>query len=153
MTSAIGAVGLTFDGTDLQPSDLSVFLQIVHGLNETPSVRGVDVVVPALAGRVEANRVNDVLPIVLEGFCRADPSTTTTEDARESYRTNQRALRTLFASNRERADLVATLEDGSELVISARPQPGMIWNENVISEFATISIELEGYDDWAIVGS
>ena len=153
MTSPIVSVGLTFDGTDLQPSDLSFCLWIVSGLNQTPTVRGVDVTVPALAGRIEANRVNDMLPIILEGFCRGDQTATNTADRREAYRVTARTLRSLFASNRERADLVATLEDGTELTIAARPLPGMIWNEIVLSEYAAISIELEGVDDWAISGS
>lgn len=154
MTSPVASIGLIYDGTDLQPSDLQVFLQIVHGLNEPPSVRGSDYVVPALAGRVEANRVNDVLQIILEGFVRANPSETTTSAARSSFRSNAQAIRTLFAPNRARAALVATLEDGTVMSISARPLPGQMWSEPVISEFAQVSIELEGYDDWVeVVGS
>jgi hypothetical protein len=149
VTSPLASVGLTYDGTDLQPADLSFHLQIVKGLNETPQVRGIDVTVPALAGRVEANRINDVLPIVLEGFCRADPATTTQATARSSYRDKVQVLRALFSPTRARANLVASLEDGTTITISARPLPGMIWNELVLSEFALVSIELEGVGDWA----
>ena len=153
MTSPVGAIALSYDGSDLQSSDLQIFLQIVHGLNESPSVRGTDYVVPARAGRVEANRVNDVLPIVLEGHVRADPSDATTSGSRSSFRTNVTALRTLFRNDRARADLVATLEDGTVWSISARPM-NTIWAEPVISEFATLSVELEGYGDWAeVIGS
>jgi hypothetical protein len=148
MSSPIALVGLTYDGVDLQPADLQFFLVITHGLNETPTVRGVDVVVPALAGQIEYNRVNDTLPLVLEGFCRADPEAGTADEAHQSYRSNQQALRSLFASNRARADLVALLEDGTQLRISARPLPGQMWVENVPSTFSTISIELTGNDDW-----
>lgn len=153
MTTAVGIVALSYDGTDLQQSDLQLFLQIVHGLNETPSVRGSDYVVPARAGRVEANRVNDVLSIVLEGHVTGDPTETTTSGARSSFRDNMQALRFLFRPDRARADLVATLENGTVLAISARPL-NIVLSEPVPSEFAAVSIELEGYDDWAeVVGS
>lgn len=153
MTTALATIGLTYDGVDLQDSDLQVFLEIVHGLNETPSVRGTDTVVPALAGRLEGNRVNDVLVITLEGYVRGDPTSIDRDAAMASFRGNVQDVRTLFAPNRQRADLVATLEDGSQLSISARPMPGMIWSEPVKSEVAQVSIELEGYGDWEAVGS
>ena len=153
MTSSVAPIGLTYDGVDLQSSDLQIFLQIVHGLNESPAVRGVDYIVPSRAGRIEANRINDVLSIVLEGHVRADPSETTTSGARASYRANVNTIRTLFRNDRARADLVATLEDGTILSISARPL-NTIWSEPVPSEFGSLSVELEGYDDWAeVVGS
>lgn len=153
MTNALATIGLTYDATDLQTSDLQVFLEIVHGLNETPSVRGVDIVVPGLAGRIEGNRINDVLVIQLEGLIRADPSETTTDGAQASYRDNVQAVRTLFAPARLRAELVATLEDGTAFSIMARPMPGMIWTEPIKSEVAHVSIELEAYGDWTAVGS
>ena len=150
MTSPLAVIGLTYDAVDLQTSDLQVFLEIVHGVNETPSVRGVDTVVPALAGRVEGNRVNDVLVIGLEGLVQADPADTTIAGAQASCRANVLTLRTIFAPNRARADLVATLEDGTVLTISARPMPGMIWSAPVQSWAAQVSIELEGYGDWTV---
>lgn len=150
MTLPIASIPLTYDGTSLQSSDLQIYLQITRGLNESPSVRGVDVTVPALAGRVEANRINDVLSIVLEGHVTADPADLTTATARDSYRTNVMAVRALFATNRARADLVATLEDGSTATISARPL-NLLWGESVQSEYATVNIELEGYGDWVVV--
>lgn len=154
MTSPVGIIGLTYDGSDLQLSDLQVFLQIVRGLNEPPTVRGSDYVVPALAGRIEANRVNDVVSIVLEGIVRADPAQTTTSAARASFRNRVQSVRTLFRPDRARAPLVATLEDGTIWTISARPLPGIVWSEPVPSELANVSIELEGYDDWTeVVGS
>lgn len=152
MTSAVATIGLTFDGQDLQTSDLSIFLEIVRGLNEPPTVRGKDITVPALAGRIEANRVNDVLPIELRGLVRASSSATDRDDQMASFRANVSAVRALFATNRARADLVATLEDGTEQSISARPL-NLVWGEVIQSEYATVSIELEGYDDWGAAGS
>lgn len=153
MTTPVGIVGLTYNAHDLQTSDLTIFLQIVRGLAETPTVRGVDTTIPALAGRVEGNRVNDVLSIELAGWVRAAPSETTTEGARDSYQANRSLVRSIFRPSQARADLIATLEDGSQITISARPMPGILWQERVPSEFAEVSIELEGYDDWTTVGS
>lgn len=148
MTSPAAVVGVTYAGTDLQLSDLSIFLEIKSGLDETPSVRGSDVVVPALAGRITGNRINDVLVVTLEGWVRADPTTTTTATARTSCQAKRETVRALFASNRARANLVATMPSGQIRTISARPLPGMIWNEVVAGEFYRVSVELEGYGDW-----
>jgi hypothetical protein len=151
VTSPLGLVGLTYAGTDLQQADLQWFFQIVRGLNEPPSVRGDDTIVPYLAGRVEGSRENDVLTIELRGNVRADPDETTTAGARASFADNRATIRGLFHPKRDRADLVATLENGAILTISARPLPGSMWSEQVGSEWADVSIELEGYDDWAEV--
>lgn len=146
MTSAIAPIGLAYDGVDVQTSDLQIFLEIIWGT--TPSVRGSDVIVPGLAGRIEGNRINDLLVIPLEGLVRANPATTTTATARASFRDNVQTVRSLFAPNRARANLVATLEDGTTATISARPLPGIIVAEVIASEVARISIELEAYGDW-----
>ncbi len=151
MTSPVAPVGLTYAAQDLQASDLSVFFEIIAGLGEPPSVRGVDVIVPALDGRVEGNRKNDILHIELEGYVGAAASATNTQDRRESFQANRAAVRVLFATNRARAALVATLEDGAtQLTIDARPM-NMIWTTIVGSELAKVNIELEGYGDWAEV--
>jgi hypothetical protein len=152
MTSAVATVGLTYDSADLQASDLSVFLEIIHGLAEPPSVRGSDTIVPGLAGRIEGNRIHDVLMIELEGFVRADESEVGTDDARASFATNRATVRSLFDTDRARAALIATLEDGTQLSIMARPL-NAIWNTVIPSEFATVSISLEGYGDWEPLGS
>lgn len=152
MTHAAALVGVTFDGVDLQRSDLQWFLEIERGLDEVPSVRGKDTVIPGLAGRLEQNRRNDVLSIVLTGFVQADPSLTDVDDRRASFRSNVATIRSLFASDRDRADLVALLEDGSTQTISARPL-NIIGGTYIGSEYRALSIELEGYDDWTPGGS
>jgi hypothetical protein len=142
-------VGLTYDGDSVQLDDFSIYLNVIFGLDETPSVRGEDTVVPGRAGRTEGNRINDTLAVVLAGIVQADPTITDQDASRANFRTRLREIRSLFASNRARADLVATLEDGSVWTISARPMniattmliPGAYWSG---------SIELEGYDDWDI---
>lgn len=146
MSSPAAVVGLTFDGVDVQLPDLQIFLEIKRGLNESPTVRGVDVTVPALAGRVEGNRVNDVLSIELEGIACADEALSTRAEQLESYRENAATVRELFRPDRLRAQLVAELEDGRTLAIMAKPLPGHTWNEH--PDHAHIGLDLEGYGDW-----
>lgn len=142
-------VGLTYDGGELQMDDFSIYLNIITGLNETPSVRGDDTIVPGRAGRSEGNRINDIITLVLGGVVMADPTITDTDASKANFRSRLRVVRALFAPDRVRADLVATLEDGSVWTISARPMnivtttliPGAYWEG---------SVELEGYDDWSI---
>jgi hypothetical protein len=153
MTTAVSTVALSYDGTDLQPSDLHFLLKVYRGLWEPPSVRGTDTVIPAAEGRFEGNRVNDVQRIELRGWVRSTPATDSdVEDAVDSYQDTLLSLRTLFANNRDRADLVATLRDGTAMTISARPM-NILTAEVIEGWITTISVELEGYGDWEAGGS
>lgn len=152
MTSPVAPIGLTYDGVDLQQSDLQWFFEVERGLDEVPSVRGKDTVIPGAAGRFEQNRRNDTIQIVLRGFVQADPALTDVDDRRASFRTNIQTIRALFAPNRLRAELAALLEDGSIEVLSARPI-NIVGGREIASEFRELSIELEGYDDWQAGGS
>jgi hypothetical protein len=153
VSTDVATVGLFYDSEDLQRADLGVFCRIVKGLNEPPTVRGTDSIVPALAGRIEGLRINDVLPIELECWVQPDADETTSAGQMSSFRTNQKDLRALFAPNRQRATLLAVLEDGTFMSIQARPL-NVIWNELIPSVVASASVALEGYDDWAeVVGS
>lgn len=152
MSSPVAVVGLTYAGTDIQNANLAVFFEITRGLNEVPSVRGKDVTVPVRPGRIARSRVIDTLQIILEGQVTTDPTETDPDLSKASYRTNWTAVRSLFAPDRDVADLVATLEDGSSLTVPARPLnivtryeiPGWYWSG---------SIELEGLSDWEASGS
>ena len=144
MPSPVAAVGLRYDSVDLQQPDLQWFFEIERGLDEVPSVRGKDSIVPAADGRTERNRKNDVLSIVLLGFVRGAPDAV---DQDASYRENLASIRALFHSRRARATLTATLEDGTVQTISARPL-NIVPGRTVAPRFRTLSIELEGYDDW-----
>lgn len=150
MPSPVAAVGLFYDSVDLQQADLQWFFEIERGLDEVPSVRGKDSIVPAAGGRTERNRKNDVLPIVLKGFVRADP---TAMDGPASYRANMQTIRALFHPRNPRAELTAVLEDGTIQTIQARGM-NILGGTYVGSVIRNLSIELEGYDDWAeAVGS
>jgi len=152
MTSPVAVIGLTYDGTDIQASNLSVFFQIRRGINEAPTVRGTDITVPALAGRIARNRIVDMLSIELVGQVTTDPAQTDPDDAKASYRNNWQTVRALFATNRDPAALVATLEDGTIQTIQARPLNITVPLE-MPGWFAQVTIELEGYGDWGPVGS
>jgi hypothetical protein len=150
MTNAAIAIGLTYDGTDLQDANPGWLFELVRGLNETPDVRGVDLVVPARAYRSVRNRVADQMPIELQGHVMGVGAD---EDAqRADFRGLVNDLRTLFDPTREPADLVATLEDGSTATISARPLPGMVWDQ-VVPSYGRVSIQLQGLSDWTITSA
>jgi hypothetical protein len=149
--TAPAAIHLTYDSFSLQSTNLSVFFQIVVGFMEAPRVRGVDTVIPSLAGRAEGNRVNDILPILLAGQVTYDPDLSGSA-AYADFWANMRAMRLLFAPDRLRADMVATLTDGTVWSISARPM-NILQVQAVPDEFTEWSVEFEGYGDWEQVGT
>src|SRR5689334_19818953 len=109
MTTSVAVVGLTYDSEDIQTIP-GLFLEIVVGLNETPSVRGVDTTIPTAPGRVPRARVADTLRIELRGFVAGSGSGESGD--RAAFATLRQTVRTLFSPTRAPADLVATLEDG-----------------------------------------
>ena len=150
MSNPWAVIGLTYDGEDIQLADFSIYLWVQNGLNEVPTVRGVDTVVPGKPGRSARNRENDVLPIVLSGSVMSDPTETDQDAARATFRNRMLLIRSLFASNRLPADLVAELENGDTATISARPM-NILVPQQIEGVYASLSIELEGLDDWTYV--
>lgn len=147
MSNNVAVIGLTFNGTDLQASDFGIFLEITRGLNESPGVRGVDLVVPARAGRIVRNRKADALSIELRGWVMGAGATEALQ--RIDFRTNAKAVRALFDPKAEPAALVATLEDSTTATIAARTLNSM-W-EQADPWTAAVSIELESVaPDWTI---
>lgn len=143
-------VPLTYDGTDIQDFEGGIWLEITVGLAETPSVRGVDTTIPASAGTLPGNRINDTLSIELRGHVRAGSSITGQSSERSDHYTNLRRVRALFRPDRDRAALVATLPNGTILTIQARPL-NIIANEIVQGEYTELSVSLAGDDDWVEV--
>lgn len=142
MSNPVAVIGLTFASTDLQTVDFGIFLEIVRGLNERPTPRGVDLVVPSRAGRIARNRVGDALTIELRGYVMGA--------TKSAFRTNAQTVRTLFAPSAEPAALVATLENGGTATIAVRSL-NSIWDQ-VTPDLASVSIELESVDpDWVVV--
>jgi hypothetical protein len=134
-------IGLVYAGgaTDIQAPDFGIFLEIVQGLSEPPSTRGVDTVTPGRPGRVAGSRVADRLQIRLEGVVIADDEA--------AFRTSMMALRRLFHPTRMPAPLTATLEDGG--VVSVMARPVRIEARATSRQSAEVSVELEGLAVWA----
>lgn len=145
MTSAVATIGLTFDGVDVQDID-GLFLELVGGLSDSPTVRGIDVTVPGADGQVaRPRRFHERRPL-LAGFVRGSGAT---QAIRQSdYRSNVRAMLSLFDATAEPADLVAALEDDATATIPARTL--QVATVDVIpGEYANVSIEMLGIEDWA----
>lgn len=153
MTHPLASVPLTYDGTDLNPDDYRIFFEIVSGrFADGLEVRGKDVTVPSLAGRSARNRIADARRIELRGHVRGHGDDV--DERREDYLALMDALAILFDPTRSPAALIATVEDGSQRSIDARPLPAFAVNEQVPSEFAYVSVVLESVDpDWSDVGS
>lgn len=150
MTHAAAVIGLTFNGTDLQQNPPGLFLEIVVGLNEPPSVRGTDTIVPALDGRIPRNRVVDTRFIELRGWVAGIGATEALQ--RASFRTQVKALLALFNPSADPDDLVADLEDGTTGTISAQTT-NIIWGPLRVPAMRTLSIELESTDPEWVYGS
>lgn len=142
MSNPAAIIGLTYagGGTDIQASDFSILLQLTHGINEVPKVRGVDTVVPGRVGRRAGTRMLDLLSIFLEGVVLGDDVA--------DFRANMLALRTLFDPTRTPAALVATLEDSSTATVTARPLNIVV--AMTTPQSADVSVELEALADWVI---
>lgn len=153
MTSPVASIGVEYDATDLQEADLSLFLEIMSGLSaDGLEIRGKDVTVPSLAGRIPRNRKGDTRRIELRGHIRGMGVDQDTR--RAHYRALCDLLAILFDPTRDPAALIATVEDSTQRTIDARPLPSLVINERVKSEFAEVSVVLESVDpDWADVGS
>lgn len=148
MTNGAASIGVTYDGTDCQDSDPGLFLEITRGINETIEVRGIDVVVPGLAGQIPRLRIGDSLRIVLSGFVAGAGMDLAAQKA--DFRSTMLAVRTLFDPTKEPAELALVLEDGSTATISARPL-NIVVNDKVQSLFAYVSVELLSVaPDWTI---
>lgn len=149
MTNAVATIGLTYRGVDIQEAfgnSSAIFLELISGLNETPIVRGNDVIVPQRAGRIQGTRIRDMLQIELRGIVMG--ATGATELT--SYRTKVAAFRALFDPTKS-GNLVATLEDASTVVLGHTRSVNTIWDQTNPG-FARVSVQLESTDDW-VAGS
>jgi Phage tail protein len=117
MTSPVAVVGLTWDGYDIQRSDLDVFLEITEGLDELPELRARRDIIPFRHGQRPAAPYANRRPIVLTGLI-SGPSAT----ERSGYRGYVDEVKESFSPLRSApGTLVATLEDGTTRWIKAMP--------------------------------
>lgn len=149
MSNALEAVftSLTYKGTDLQRSDLTVHLDVTLGVDEPVEVRGEDTIVPALAGRIPRNRVGDRLVIELTGWVQG---TGATEDLRlASFRNLSDELRLLFDPRDAPGTLAGTTWDGATREIEARSN-GMRWGPHNVFGVRQLIVVMESVDpDWS----
>lgn len=152
MTNAAAVIGLTFKATDIQQHPIGIFLEMPGGLlGQGPvAVRGIDTVVPGLAGRIARNRIGDTWRIPLVGYVSGTGSGETA--LRSSFASLRATMAALFDPTDDPGALVATLEDGSTMTIQARTLPTALW-ENIVPSMARVSLELEAVEDWVASGS
>ena len=146
MSSAVAVIGLTYRGTDIQVLE-GIFLEIVRGLGDVPAVRGVDIVVPARAGRIVRNRVGDYLSIELLGIVGGSGADEAAQ--RSDFADRRAAMRALFDPTLAPGALVATLENATTATIAARSL-NIVWDQ-VVPTLARVSVEMESVDpDWVV---
>lgn len=127
MTNAAATIGLTYGGTDIQEAfaggAAAMILELVRGLSEPPSVRGVDIIVPSKVGRLQGTRVKDMVTVELDGLIIGASGATELS----SFRVKAAAFRTLFDPTVART-LVATLEDASTRTLTLARTTSVLWN-------------------------
>lgn len=139
---------LAYASTDLQPDSLDFVLWVTRGLNDIPSVRGTDQVVPARTGQVERNRKADKLAIELRGYVLGNGSTG--ELIVANFRSSVEILKALFDPALAQRVLSATLEDGSAATINARVV-GLAMLEVVANHVAEVAVLMESLDPYWVI--
>lgn len=151
MTNAAAPIGLTFASLDLQSSDFGIFIEVTSGLYDGLTVRGVDTVIPGLAGRVPRNRIADRRIIQLAGWVTGNGATI--DDQRSAFRNNVQTVSSTFSLTASPATLEADLEDGTTVTISARTIE-IHFGQMIASVLQRVEIDLESVDpDWTVAGS
>ena len=135
--------GLAIDDLD------GIYLEITRGFLVPPSVRGVDYIVAAKAGRSSGNRVADVIDsIILEGYVRGDDP--------EEWLVNRLALLAMLGEAGVTTGVLTVrapdygLPTGSVATINARVKN---WVEGTIIAYRdqTWSVELVSIDpEWVV---
>ncbi len=150
MASEVVTHGITYRGTDLvtiSSGQLRLCFWLTSGLYAGLQVRGQDVVVPALAGRISANRVRDRRLIEVEGFVQG---TGATEDNRlDDFEAAMVTVMALFDPTLAAGSLVVAKQGGGTKTISARTLPETIEGNAVIPSRLDLSFRLEAIGaDW-----
>lgn len=155
MTNAISytLADLTFDGTDLQRSNLTVHLDVTVGLDEVPNYRGVDTIIPTLDGRVSRLWRADSLDIELSGIVQGTGSTE--DDRLGSFRDIVEELKTLFQPGGGPSVLTGLGKDGATYSINAKPvqQGALRWGPQTLPGVRELTVILISLDPaWDVSG-
>jgi len=130
---------------DVQRSDFGIHLEITKGLDELATVRGTDVIVPGLTGRIVRNRVKDVRTIELSGHVQGVGATDALRLA--SYRGFVVAIGACFDPTLT-VTIGVVCEDGVTRSLAARPHV-LTWGPEGIPGLRTLNVALESTDpDW-----
>lgn len=140
------STNLTANGVDLTTSDNRIMLRLVRGLDDLAEVRGKDVIVPGLTGRIIRNRVKDRLVVEAAGWVMG---TGVGEAAqRADFRAIVDEIRALMDPTLSPYAIVAILEDASTRTIMARPT-NVVWGDDNLPSFRMLSCEWESVDpEW-----
>ena len=140
---------LELDSTSLQESPFGIHLEILHGLNEIPKVRGVDVVAAHRTGRIAYPRLADVLSLELFGYIAAIGMDYAAQKA--DFRTRADALKSLLTSSSLNVVVLScTLEDGANAAINVRVVDYQV-TERIPSVVAEVRVALESIDPYWVV--
>lgn len=141
---------LTFDGNDIQKSDISMHFDIEQGLNDGLEVRGEDSVVPGAAGRVFRNRERDVRHLVLRGILQGTGATETVRQG--SYQNLCDQVESYFPLDDDPATLVGEARDGTWRAIDARATT-IIWDPEPVFGVGWVVVNLDSVEpDWQVTG-
>lgn len=143
MTSPVAVIGLAWDDFDLQRADLDIHFEITEGMDELPTTRGSDQVIPFRRGQLPSPRMAHSRPVVATGWVAGPP----TASAKTAYRAYVDSLKARLDPTSLPRVLVATLEDGSKRWILAVPR-NLIGGPGLGSDFRPFSIEWEALDPY-----
>ncbi len=151
MVDGIVTHHVTYRGTDLvtlSSGQLRLCFRLTRGLYGGEDVRGVDVTVPGLAGRISANRLYDRRMLEVEGFVQGVGAS---EAARlADFETAMSAVMALFDPKLAAGSLVVGLQGGGSKTISARTLPETVEGEDRIPGRLDLGFRLEAIGaDWA----
>lgn len=135
---------LTFSGSDLQRSDLSIHLAVTLGYAEVPEVRGSDTIIPSSAGRVFRNREMDRIPIELEGWIQGVGNSE--DDRLESFAGLVHELKVLFDPTNDPDTLSGVNYAGDTMTIEARPL-ALRWGPEDIPGLRELTVLMEAVED------
>lgn len=151
MVDGIVTHHVTYRGTDLvtlSSGQLRLCFRLTRGLYAGEDVRGVDVTVPGLAGRISANRVRDRRVLEVEGFVQGVGSTEALRLA--DFETAMTAVMALFDPKLVAGSLVVGLQGGGTKSITARTLPETIEGNDTIPGRLDLGFRLEAIGtDWA----
>jgi hypothetical protein len=142
MTSPIVVVGLTWDGFDLQRSDLDILFALTEGLDDLPQLRSADQFIPFLPGRLPSPAIPDRRAVVAVGWVTARGAA-----AAAAFRTYLDTLKAKLEPGGPPRILLATLENGTQRWIRAVPRV-LIPGEGLGSDFRAFSIQWDARDPY-----